>query len=208
LLVKHDLASEAIRLGRLLAQLLPEAEVDGLLALMLLQDSRRAARLDAYGDLITLNEQDRSLWDQQQVLDGCNLAIQTLRTQRFGSFTLQAAIAAVHAEAPSFEKTDWQQIVGLYDALMQYADSPVVRLNQAMAIAMLHGPEAGLVTIKQLLAEGELNNYHLIHAAKADLCRRLQQFAAARMAYQQALSLTQEGPEQRFLQRRLAELPI
>ncbi|MDX1749769.1 MAG: DUF6596 domain-containing protein [Methylophaga sp.] len=208
MLVKHDLASEAIRLGRLLAQLLPEAEVDGLLALMLLQDSRRAARLDAYGDLITLNEQDRSLWDQQQVLDGCNLAIQTLRTQRFGSFTLQAAIAAVHAEAPSFEKTDWQQIVGLYDALMQYADSPVVRLNQAMAIAMLHGPEAGLVTIKQLLAKGELNNYHLIHAAKADLCRRLQQFAAARMAYQQALSLTQEGPEQRFLQRRLAELPI
>jgi len=140
--------------------------------------------LDAYGDLITLNEQDRSLWDQQQIREGCKLVIQTLRTQRFVSFTLQAAIASV------------------------YADPPIVRLNQAMAIAMLHGPEAGLGTIKQLLAEGELNNYHLIHATKADLCRRLQQFAAARMAYQQALSLTQQGPEQRFLQRRLAELPI
>jgi len=208
LLVKHDLASEAIRLGRLLAQLLPEPEVDGLLALMLLQDSRRSARLDANGDLITLDEQDRRLWDQQQIGEGCKLVIQTLRTQRFGPFTLQAAIAAVHAEAPSFEQTDWLQLVGLYDALMQYADSPVVRLNRAVAIAMLQGPEAGLDTIEQLLAEGELNNYHLIYAAKADLCRRLQQFAAARMAYQQALALTQQGPEQRFLQRRLAELSV
>ena len=208
LLVKHDLASEAIRLGRLLAQLLPEPEVDGLLALMLLQDSRRAARLDANGDLITLDEQDRSLWDQQQIREGCKLVIQTLRTQRFGSFTLQAAIAAVHAEAPSFEQTDWQQIVGLYDALMQYADSPVIRLNQAVAIAMLHGPEAGLVIIEQLLVQGELKNYHLIYAAKADICRRLQDFDTARLSYMQAMALTQQGPEQRFLQKRLDELPL
>jgi len=208
LLVKHDLASEAIRLGRLLTQLLPEAEVNGLLALMLLQDSRRHARVDSNGELITLEDQDRRLWDQQQIQQGCELVIQTLQTQRFGPFTLQAAIAAVHAEALSFDQTDWQQIVGLYDALMQFTDSPVVRLNQAVAIAMLQGPEAGLVIIEQLRVQGELNNYHLIYAAKADLCRRLQQFSTAKLAYQQALDLTQQGPEQRFLQRRLAELPI
>lgn len=208
LLVKHDLASEAIRLGRLLTQLLPEPEVSGLLALMLLQDSRRHARVDSNGELITLEDQDRRLWDQQQIQQGCELVIQTLQTQRFGPFTLQAAIAAVHAEALSFDQTDWQQIVGLYDALMQFTDSPVVRLNQAVAIAMLQGPEAGLVIIEQLLVQGELNNYHLIYAAKADLCRRLQQFSTAKLAYQQALDLTQQGPEQRFLQRRLAELPI
>jgi RNA polymerase sigma-70 factor (ECF subfamily) len=208
LLVKHDLASEAIRLGRLLTQLLPEAEVNGLLALMLLQDSRRHARVDSNGELITLEDQDRRLWDQQQIQQGCELVIQTLQTQRFGPFTLQAAIAAVHAEALSFDQTDWQQIVGLYDALMQFTDSPVVRLNQAVAIAMLQGPEAGLVIIEQLLVQGELNNYHLIYAAKADLCRRLQQFSTAKLAYQQALDLTQQGPEQRFLQRRLVELPI
>lgn len=208
LLVKHDLASEGIRLSRLLAQLLPEPEVHGLLALMLLQDSRRYARVDSKGELITLEDQDRRLWDQQQIQQGCELVIQTLQTQRFGPFTLQAAIAAVHAEALSFDQTDWQQIVGLYDALMQFTDSPVVRLNQAVAIAMLQGPEAGLVIIEQLLVQGELNNYHLIYAAKADLCRHLQQFSTAKLAYQQALDLTQQGPQQRFLQRRLAELPI
>lgn len=208
LLVKHDLASEAIRLGKLLAQLLPEPEVHGLLALMLLQDSRRYARVDTNGELVTLEEQDRSLWDQQQIQQGCELVIQTLQTQRYGSFTLQAAIAAVHAEAISFEQTDWQQIVGLYDALIQFIDSPVVRLNQAVAIAMLHGPEAGLVIIEQLLVQGELNNYHLIYAAKADLCRRLQDFDTARHSYMQALALTQQGPEQRFLQKRLDELSM
>jgi RNA polymerase sigma-70 factor (ECF subfamily) len=208
LLVKHDLASEGIRLGRLLAQLLPEPEVHGLLALMLLQDSRRYARVDSNGELITLEDQDRRLWDQQQIQQGCELVIQTLQTQRFGPFTLQAAIAAVHTETLSFDQTDWQQIVGLYDALMQSTNSPVVRLNQAVAIAMLQGPEAGLVIIEQLLVQGELNHYHLIYAAKADLCRRLQQFSTAKLAYQQALDLTQQGPEQRFLQRRLAELPI
>ncbi len=208
LLVKHDLASEAIRLGRLLAQLLPEPEVHGLLALMLLQDSRRYARMDSNGELITLEDQDRRLWDQQQIQQGCELVIQTLQTQRFGPFTLQAAIAAVHTEALSFDQTDWQQIVGLYDALMQFTNSPIVRLNQAVAIAMLQGPEAGLVIIEQLLVQGELNHYHLIYAAKADLCRRLQDFNTARLCYMQAMALTQQEPEQRFLQKRLDELPL
>lgn len=167
LLVKHDLASEAIRLGRLLAHLLPEPEVNGLLALMLLQDSRRQARVNADGELITLEEQDRTLWDQQQIQQGCELVIQTLQSQHFGAFTIQAAIAAVHAEARSFKQTDWQQVIGLYDALLQYNDSPVVRLNQAVAIAMVYGPEQGLSRIERLLAEGELHNYHLIYAAKA-----------------------------------------
>jgi RNA polymerase sigma-70 factor (ECF subfamily) len=207
LLVKHDLASEAIRLGRLLKQLLPEPEVTGLLALMLLQDSRRHARVDANGELITLEDQNRDLWDQQQIEQGCELVLQALASQRFGPFTIQAAIAAVHAEAKSFEQTDWQQIVGLYDALLQYNDSPVIRLNQAVAIAMFEGPGVGLNLIEALLMQGELNHYHLIYAAKADLCRRLQQFDTARLAYQQALALTQQGPEQRFLQRRLVELP-
>lgn len=208
LLVKHDLASEAIRLGRLLAHLLPEPEVNGLLALMLLQDSRRHARVNADGELITLEEQDRTLWDQQQIQQGCELVIQTLQSQHFGAFTIQAAIAAVHAEARSFKQTDWQQVIGLYDALLQYNDSPVVRLNQAVAIAMVYGPEQGLSRIERLLAEGELHNYHLIYAAKADLCRQLQQFSNAKIAYQQALELTQQVPEQRFLQRRIDTLPI
>lgn len=208
LLVKHDLASEAIRLGRLLAHLLPEPEVNGLLALMLLQDSRRQARVNADGELITLEEQDRTLWDQQQIQQGCELVIQTLQSQHFGAFTIQAAIAAVHAEARSFKQTDWQQVIGLYDALLQYNDSPVVRLNQAVAIAMVYGPEQGLNRIERLLAEGELHNYHLIYAAKADLCRQLQQFSNAKIAYQQALELTQQVPEQRFLQRRIDTLPI
>lgn len=206
LLVKHELASEAIRLGTLLNQLLPEPEVTGLLALMLLQDSRRHARVDANGELITLEDQHRDLWDKQQIQQGCALVLQALASQRFGPYTLQAAIAAVHAEAKSFEQTDWQQIVGLYDVLLQMNNSPVIRLNQAVAIAMSEGEEAGLTLIEALLTQGELNHYHLIYAAKADLCRRLQKNDTARLAYQQALALTEQGPEQRFLQRRLAEL--
>ncbi|WP_292363512.1 RNA polymerase sigma factor, partial [Methylophaga sp. UBA1464] len=185
-LVKHELATEAIRLGKLLKKLLPEPEVTGLLALMLLQDSRRYARVDTNGELITLEEQDRNLWDQQQIQQGCELVIQALASQRFGLFTLQAAIAAVHAEAKSFEQTDWQQIVGLYDALLQFNNSPVIRLNRAVAIAMHQGPAAGLTIIEDLLTQGELNHYHLIYAAKADLCRRINQFDTARLAYQQA----------------------
>lgn len=208
LLVKHELASEAIRLGTLLNQLLPEPEVTGLLALMLLQDSRRHARVDANGELITLEDQNRDLWDKQQIQQGCALVLQALASQRFGPYTLQAAIAAIHAEAKSFEQTDWQQIVGLYDVLLQVNNSPVIRLNQAVAIAMSEGAEAGLRLIEALLTQGELNHYHLIYAAKADLCRRLQQIDTARLAYQQALALTQQGPEQRFLQRRLDELPV
>ena len=205
-LVKHELATEAIRLGKLLKKLLPEPEVTGLLALMLLQDSRRYARVDTNGELITLEEQDRNLWDQQQIQQGCELVIQALASQRFGLFTLQAAIAAVHAEAKSFEQTDWQQIVGLYDALLQFNNSPVIRLNRAVAIAMHQGPAAGLTIIEDLLTQGELNHYHLIYAAKADLCRRINQFDTARLAYQQALALTQQAPEQLFLQRRLDQL--
>lgn len=205
-LVKHELATEAIRLGKLLKKLLPEPEVTGLLALMLLQDSRRYARVDTNGELITLEEQDRNLWDQQQIQQGCELVIQALASQRFGPFTLQAAIAAVHAEAKSFEQTDWQQIVGLYDALLQFNNSPVIRLNRAVAIAMHQGPAAGLTIIEDLLTQGELNHYHLIYAAKADLCRRINQFDTARLAYQQALALTQQAPEKRFLQRRLDQL--
>lgn len=208
LLVKHELASEAIRLGTLLNQLLPEPEVTGLLALMLLQDSRRHARVDANGELMTLEDQHRDLWDKQQIQQGCALVLQALASQRFGPYTLQAAIAAIHAEAKSFEQTDWQQIVGLYDVLLQVNNSPVIRLNQAVAIAMSEGAEAGLRLIEALLTQGELNHYHLIYAAKADLCRRLQQIDTARLAYQQALALTQQGPEQRFLQRRLDELPV
>lgn len=208
LLVKHELASEAIRLGTLLNQLLPEPEVTGLLALMLLQDSRRYARVDANGELITLEDQHRDLWDKQQIQQGCALVLQALASQRFGPYTLQAAIAAVHAEAKSFEQTDWQQIVGLYDVLLQLNNSPVIRLNQAVAIAMSEGAEAGLTLIEALLTQGELNHYHLIYAAKADLCRRLQKNDTARLAYQQALALTEQGPEQRFLQRRLDELPV
>lgn len=208
LLVKHELASEAIRLGTLLNQLLPEPEVTGLLALMLLQDSRRHARVDANGELMTLEDQHRDLWDKQQIQQGCALVLQALASQRFGPYTLQAAIAAVHAEAKSFEQTDWQQIVGLYDVLLQVNNSPVIRLNQAVAVAMSEGAEAGLTLIEALLTQGELNHYHLIYAAKADLCRRLQQIDTARLAYQQALALTEQGPEQRFLQRRLDELPV
>jgi RNA polymerase sigma-70 factor (ECF subfamily) len=205
-LTRNDLCDEAIRLARLLLKLLADAEVRGLLALLLLQDSRKLARSDDQGDLILLQDQDRSLWDQKQIREGCDIVMTALSSPQFGPFTLQAAIAAVHAEAPSFEQTDWAQIVGLYNALMQQAPSPVVALNQAVAVAMYQGAEVGLARIDRLLAQGELQYYHLAYAARADLCRRLNRIDEAISAYQHALSLTQQGPEQRFLQRRLSEL--
>ncbi|TLM77095.1 RNA polymerase sigma factor [Microbulbifer harenosus] len=205
-LLRHDLAAEAIRLARLLCQLLPDPEVEGLLALMLLQDSRRAARVSPEGDLILLEQQDRTLWDQQQIREGIGLVLRALGSRRFGSYSLQAAIAAVHAEAPNMDATDWQQIVGLYDALLERYPSPIVELNRAVAIAMRDGAEQGLQLIDALLARGALSDYHLAHAARADLCRRLGHLDDARAAYERALTLAQQGPEQRFLHRRLAEL--
>ncbi|SDK66097.1 RNA polymerase sigma factor [Microbulbifer yueqingensis] len=205
-LIRHDLAAEAIRLARLLCGLLPEPEAEGLLALLLLQDSRRAARVTPDGDLVLLEEQDRALWDRQQIGEGSNLVLRALASRRFGPYTLQAAIAAVHAEADSVEATDWPQIVGLYDALLALTPSPVIELNRAVAVAMRDGPGEGLRLIDTLLARGALTDYHLSHAARADLHRRLGRKDEARAAYQRALELVQQGPEQRFLTRRLAEL--
>lgn len=205
-MIRHDLAAEAIRLGRLLCQLLPEPEVQGLLALMLLQDSRRDARTGDDGELILLEDQDRSRWDQQSIQEGIQRVMLALGTQRFGGYTLQAAIAAVHAEAPSFTDTDWAQIVGLYDALFSINPSPVVALNRAVAVAMRDGPEAGLALIDHLLIEPALRDYHLAHAARADMCRRLNRKADAIAGYRQALELARQGAERRFLARRLAEL--
>ena len=205
-LTRHDLSSEAIRLGRLLVELLPEPEAVGLLALMLLHDSRRAARASPTGELILLDAQDRSLWNRDQITEGVSLVERALSSRRFGPYTIQAAIAAVHAQAPGPAATDWTQIVGLYDLLMQADPSPVVELNRAAAVAMRDGPLAGLVLIDTILARGDLGNYHLAHAARADLCRRLGRTVEARASYEQALSLTQQEPERRFLKRRLAEL--
>lgn len=205
-LTRRDLSTEAIRLGRLLAALLPEAEVIGLLALMLLHESRRPARTSSNGDLVILEEQDRRLWNRDQIAEGLALVEQSLRTRRFGPYTLQAAIAAVHAQAPKAEATDWGEIVGLYDALMQFGPSPVVELNRAVAVAMGNGPAAGLKLVAAILERGDLSDYRLAHAARADLCRRLGRTKEAQAAYQRALELTQLEPERRFLQRRLAEL--
>jgi RNA polymerase sigma-70 factor (ECF subfamily) len=205
-LTRHDLSSEAIRLGRLLVELLPEPEVVGLLALMLLHDSRRAARTSPTGELILLDEQDRSLWNRDQIAEGVSLVEQALSSRRFGPYTVQAAIAAAHAQAPNPAATDWIQIVGLYDLLLQADPSPVVELNRAVAVAMRDGPLAGLTLIDAILTRGDLGSYHLAHAARADLCRRLGRTAEARASYEQALRLTQQEPERRFLQRRLAEL--
>jgi RNA polymerase sigma-70 factor, ECF subfamily len=205
-LTRHDLSGEAIRLGRLLIQLLPEPEAVGLLALMLLQDSRRTARTTSTGDLILLEEQDRSLWNQDQIAEGASLVERALLSGRIGPYTLQAAIAAVHAQAQSAATTDWAQIVALYDVLFQANPSPVVELNRAAAVAMRDGPSAGLVLIDAIHARGELANYHLAHAARADLCRRLGRTAEARTSYERALSLTQQEPERRFIKRRLSEL--
>jgi RNA polymerase sigma-70 factor, ECF subfamily len=205
-LTRHDLSSEAIRLGRLLLELLPEPEAVGLLALMLLQESRRAARTSPSGDLVLLEDQDRSLWNREYIKEGLALVQRALSSRRFGPYTLQAAIAAVHAEAASAAATDWTQIVGLYDVLIRAEPSPVVELNRAVALAMRDGPAAGLSLIDAILARGDLENYHLAHAARADLCRRLGRTAEARASYERALSLTQQEPERRFLERRLAEL--
>lgn len=205
-LTRHDLSAEAIRLGRLLQELLPEPEVDGLLALMLLHESRRTARASADGELILLDEQDRTRWDGAMITEGSALVQHALRSRRFGPYTLQAAIAAVHAEAKSAAATDWRQIVGLYDVLLRADDSPVIALNRAAALSMRDGPAAALAVIDALLSAGELRDYHLAHSARADLCRRLGQTDDAREAYQHALTLARQEPERRFLQRRLDEL--
>ena len=206
-LTRHDLSAEAIRLGRLLVELLPEPEAVGLLALMLLQESRRSARSSPTGELILLDAQERSLWNREQIAEGSALVERALSSRRFGPYTLQAAIAAVHAEAPSAAATDWTQIVGLYDVLVRAAPSPVVELNRAVAVAMRDGPAAGLALIDAILARGDLPDYHLAHSARADFCRRLGRMAEARTSYERALALTRQEPERRFLERRLAELP-
>jgi len=206
-LTRHDLSGEAIRLGRLLRELLPEPEAMGLLALMLLHESRRAARTSPAGELVLLGDQDRSLWSRDLITEGSALVQRALSSRRFGPYTLQAAIAAVHAEAASAAATDWAQIVGLYDVLLRAEPSPVVQLNRAAAVAMRDGPLAGLTLIDAILARGDLADYHLAHSARADLCRRLGRTAEARVAYERALQLTQQEPERRFLERRLSELP-
>jgi RNA polymerase sigma-70 factor, ECF subfamily len=205
-LTRPDLSGEAIRLGQLLMELLPESEVMGLLALMLLQESRRVARTSPPGDLILLEDQDRSLWNQDQIAKGRALVERALSSRRFGPYTLQAAIAAVHAEALTASATDWTRIVGLYDLLERAEPSPVVELNRAVAVAMRNGPSAGLKLIDAILARGDLIDYHLAHAARADLCRRIGKTEEARISYHRALALTQQEPERRFLERRLAEL--
>jgi RNA polymerase sigma-70 factor (ECF subfamily) len=205
-LVRHDLCAESIRLARLLVELLPEPEAIGLLALMLLQDSRRAARISASGELMLLDEQDRSLWNRAQIEEGTALVDRLLAARRIGPYTLQAAIASVHARAPDAGATDWRQIVVLYDALLQLEPSPVIELNRAVAVAMRDGPAAGLALVEALLERGELVGYRLAHAARADLCRRLGRTSDARAAYQRALELTSQEAERRFLARRLAEL--
>jgi RNA polymerase sigma-70 factor (ECF subfamily) len=205
-LTRHDLSGEAIRLARLLVELLPEPEAVGLLALMLLHESRRDARATPGGELILLADQDRSLWNHGQIADAIALVEAALASGRFGSYTLQAAIAAVHAEAPSAAATDWAQIVALYDVLLGIEASPVIELNRAVAVAMRDGPAAGLALVDALLGRGELRDYHLAHAARADLCRRLGRGADARHSYEAALALARQPAERRFLQRRLAEL--
>ncbi len=203
---RAELTSEAIRLGRLLAELQPNPEVLGLLALMLLQESRRAARTSPAGELILLENQDRSLWNLAQIAEGVALLEKSIKSRSFGSYTLQAAIAAVHAQAESAARTDWQQIVALYDRLLRIQPSPVVELNRAVAVAMLDGPEAGLALIDALLEQGILANYYLAHSVRADMYRRLGKTAEARAAYDKALALTQQEPEQRFLQERIRQL--
>lgn len=203
---RSDLSEEAIRLGQLLIELLPDPEAMGLLALMLLQESRRTARSSSEGDLILLEDQDRSLWNQKQILEGKKLVEQALSFQQIGVYTIQAAIAAVHADALSAEATDWAQIVALYNLLAQAQPSPVIDLNRAVAIAMRDGPLAGLQLVDGILMQGELADYHLAHSARADLCRRLGKIADAKASYQQALAIVRQEPERRFLEKRLAEL--
>ncbi|MEP7062778.1 MAG: RNA polymerase sigma factor [Betaproteobacteria bacterium] len=207
-LTRVDLSGEAIRLGRLLVELLPEPEAIGLLALMLLQESRRAARASPDGELVLLSDQDRALWNRDQITEGSTLVTRSLASRRVGPYALQAAIAAVHADAISVDATDWDEIVGLYDALLRVEPTPVVELNRAVAIAMRDGPAVGLTHIEAILARGDLNDYHLAHAARADLCRRLGKTAQARASYKHAIALARQVPERRFLERRLAELPV
>jgi RNA polymerase sigma-70 factor (ECF subfamily) len=205
-LMRHELSQEAIRLARLLLQLLEEPEIKGLLALMLLHESRRAARTLPNGDLIPLDEQHRGAWNAGMIVEGSDLVEQALRSRRFGPYSLQAAISAVHAQAQSTGQTDWPQIVGLYDALLRMEPSPVIELNRAVAIAMRDGPQVGLPLVDALLTHEALQHYHLAHAARADLCRRLGRSAEARTAYARAMELTAQLPEKRYLARRLAEL--
>lgn len=206
-LTRHDLSAEAIRLGRLLIGLLPDPEALGLLGLILLQDARRAARASSTGDLILLEQQDRSLWNRAQIAEGTALVERALGSREVGPYVIQAAIAAVHGETSDAASTDWSQIVGLYDVLMQAEPSAIVELNRAVAVAMRDGPQAGLALVDAILSRGDLTNYHLAYSARADLCRRLGQIADARASYERALSLTQQEPERRFLERRLDELP-
>jgi RNA polymerase sigma-70 factor, ECF subfamily len=203
---RHDLSAEAIRLGRLVVQLLPEPEAIGLLALMLLHESRRDTRSSPEGDLVLLADQDRNRWDRARIAEGTALVQRALGSRRFGPYTLQAAIAAVHAEAPTAADTDWGQIVGLYEVLLRIEPSPVVELNRAAAVAMRDGPAAGLALVDGILARGELEQYYLAHSARADLCRRLGRTDEARGSYRRALELTRQEPERRFLERRLREL--
>jgi RNA polymerase sigma-70 factor, ECF subfamily len=205
-LTRHDLSGEALRLGRLLVELLPEAEVIGLLALMLLHESRRAARTTESGELVLLDEQDRGRWNREQIAEGCALVERALTGRRFGPYTLQAAIAAVHAEARTAAETDWAQIAGLYDVLLRADPSPVVALNRAAAIAMRDGPAAGLALVDDILARGDLGEYHLAHSARAELCRRLGRTSDARASYERALALTKQEPARRFLEKRLRDL--
>jgi RNA polymerase sigma-70 factor (ECF subfamily) len=205
-LTRADLSGEAIRLGRLLLELLPEPEAVGLLGLMLLHESRRPARSTPEGDLVLLEDQDRSKWDARLIAEGVALVERALRTRRFGAYAVQAAIAAAHASAPSAVATDWRQIAALYDALLAITPSPVVELNRAVAVAMRDGPAAGLALIDAILHRGDLSDYHLAHAARADLLRRLGRRGEARQAYERALVLAQQAPERRFLRMRLVQL--
>lgn len=207
-LTREDLTREAIRLGRLLMELLPEPEVMGLLALMLLHESRRPARTSPSGELVLLDDQDRSLWDAGLMAEGCALVEHALSTRRFGPYCLQAAIAAVHAEAPSAAQTDWQQIVGLYDVLLRAVPSPVIELNRAVAVAKRDGALAGLLLVEGILAGGELQDYHLAHSARAEFCRQLGRVEQARAAYQRALELTRQEPERRFIRARIMALEM
>ncbi len=205
-LTRTDLSSEAIRLGRLLVELLPEPEAIGLLALMLLHEARRAARTSPSGEVILLEDQDRSLWSRELIAQGAQLVERALASRRFGPYTIQAAIAAVHAEAPSADETDWGEIVGLYDVLWRMDPSPVIELNRAVAVAMRAGPAAGLDLVERILARGDLKDYRFAHAARAELCRRLGRSAEARASFERALALTKQEPERRFLERKLMEL--
>lgn len=206
-LTRSDLSGEAIRLGRLLIELLPDPEAVGLLALMLIQESRRAARTSPQGDLIRLEDQDRTLWNHEQIEEGIKLVQQALSSGHYNSYALQAAMAAVHATAPSFQSTNWVQIIEYYDLLLKLSSSPVIELNRAVAVAMSDGPAGGLVLVDDILARGELADYHLAHSTRAELCRQLGRTTEARASYRRALELAQQEPERRFLERRLMELP-